>query len=145
MKSLKFSILTPERKVLEREVSQVSLPTMEGEITVLPDHLPLVGLMRPGTIHLKHDDHEEVLSVAGGFFKVSGDEVRILADSAERAEELDLKIIEEAHRRAEEALLAARNEEDVNYSGLAANLERELARLKTFKKHHSKIHPPNLE
>ena len=137
MKSLKFSIITPERKVLEREADQISIPSAEGEITILPDHIPLVGLVKPGTIHLKHNEHEEVLSVNGGFFEVSGTEVKILADTAERAEDLDLQKVEEAKKRAEDALQDARNREDVDFAGLTANLEKELARLRTIKKHHS--------
>ena len=138
MKNLSFLLLTPEKKVLEKMVSQVGLPTFEGEITILPDHVPLIGLIKSGTIHLKNEESEEFLAVSGGFFRVSGQEVRILADTAERAEDLDNQVVEEAKKRAEEALVQAKNTETVDYSGMTAILERELARLKTLHKHHSK-------
>jgi F-type H+-transporting ATPase subunit epsilon len=140
MPSIKFTIATPEKLVMEREVSQVTLPTHEGEVTILPHHIPLVGILKPGTISIKTDGKEKMVAVSGGFFKVSGTEVRVLADSAEHAEDLDISKIEEAKERAEKALEDARNREDTDYAGLSAILERELARLKTARKHHTHRH-----
>lgn len=140
---IKFSIATPERLLVEKEISQVTLPTSLGEITVLPHHLPIVGMLKAGTLTIKTDGKIELLAVAGGFFKVDGREVRVLADSAEHGEELDIGKIEEAKAKAEKAIEEARDREDIDYSGLVAILERELARLKTARKHLSHRHEIN--
>ncbi len=137
MSALKFKIATPEKQILETEAEQVSMPTSLGEITVLPGHIPLVGILKPGTVSFKQEEKEKVIAVSGGFFKAEGESLAILADSAEHGEELDIKIIEEAKLRAERAIEEAREREDTDYSGLLANLERETARLKTYHKHHT--------
>lgn len=135
MPKLNFTIATPERVVLSEEIDQVSIPTSEGEITILPGHIALVGIVKAGILDVRREGKEESLAVAGGFFEVKENEIKILADSAERAEELDLATVEAAHARAEAALAEARNKEDVDYTGLAAALERELARVKVARKH----------
>ena len=141
MLTLKCTITTPEKVVLEKEILQVSIPTDNGEITILPNHIPLVGIIKPGTISIKTSEGEEFVAVFGGFFKVDEKGVNLLADSANQVSELDLDKIETAKRKAEEALLNARNKEDVDYAGLTAVLEKEIARLKTLRRyHHSKLH-----
>lgn len=133
---MKFSITTPERVVYEDEVDEVTLPTTEGEITVLPHHIPLVTLSRAGVIRVKKAGKEEYLAVSGGFVEVQpGSKLTILADTAERAEELDIKKIEEAHERARKIMEEKDHTDDVAYASAAAALERELARLKVAHKH----------
>jgi len=108
-KFIKFEIVTPERVVFKEEISQITLPTKMGEITVLPNHIPLVSALLPGVVHVKKTNGEdEVISISGGFLEVLKDKVVILADTAERAEELDFKRAEEAHRRAVELKEKAR-------------------------------------
>lgn len=137
MSALKFTIATPEKPVLQTEAEQVSLPTLMGEITVLPGHIPLVGILKTGTLSFKQEGKEKFLAVSGGFFKAGENSLSVLADSAEHGEELNLSLIEEAKLRAEKAIEEARDKEDVDYSGLLANLERETVRLKTYHKHHT--------
>ena len=97
-KFIKFEIVTPERVVLKEEILQITVPTKMGEITVLPDHIPLVSSLLPGVVHVKKKDgQDEIMSISGGFLEVLKDKVVILADTAERAEELDLDRAEEAH------------------------------------------------
>ncbi len=131
-----FKITTPERTVYEDEVKQVSLMTESGEITVLPGHIPLVSNLRAGEIRLIENDGTEQLLVAStGFAKVrDGNKVIILADTAERAEELDLEKIEEAKRLAEEVLEKKRDAADVAFADAATAIERELARVKVARK-----------
>ncbi len=138
MKTIKLIIATPERVTLEAMVDQVTIPTTTGEITILPGHVPLVGIIKPGELMTKTNGIENSLAVAGGFFEINDNEVKVLADSAEHATELDLAIVEAAQARAEADLAEARNKEDVDYTALAANLERELARGKVARKHHTK-------
>lgn len=133
---MKFKIITPERVVFEDEVDEATLPTTEGEITVLPHHIPLVTLSKAGVIRLKKGSKEEFLAVSGGYIEVEpGSRLTVLADTAERAEELDIKKIEEAHERARKIMEEKIHTDDVAYASAAVALERELARLKVIHKH----------
>lgn len=128
-KTIHFEIVTPERVVLREEILQVSVPTATGEITVLPDHLPLVSLLQPGVIEIKRAGGQaEVMAVSGGFIEVMKDKVVILADTAERAEELDEARVEEAKRRAVESRHRAENMDEVQFADISARIEKELAR-----------------
>jgi F-type H+-transporting ATPase subunit epsilon len=130
-KTIKFEIVTPERVVLRREVLQITVPTTTGEITVLPDHIPLVSILQPGVIEIVLTDKiKEIMSVSGGFIEVMKDKVVILADTAERADELDEERIKAAHQRAEDLKKTAKNMDDVQFADAAAHLEKELARLR---------------
>jgi len=129
VKKLKLKLVTPEKIVYEAQVDQVTAMTEAGEITILSGHIPLVATLRSGELRTKTDGHEELLVASTGFIEVRpGNEVVFLADTAERAEELDLKSIEEARERAARTLEEARNKEDVDFGALTAGLERELAR-----------------
>ncbi len=126
---MKLLLVTPERVVYEAEVDQVTAMTEAGEITVLPGHIPLVATLKSGELRTKVDGKEELLVASTGFLEVRpGNEVVILADTAERAEELDVKLIEEARERAARTLEEARHQEDVDFGALTAGLEREIAR-----------------
>jgi F-type H+-transporting ATPase subunit epsilon len=132
---ISFQITTPEREVYNDAVDQVTLPTLEGEITILPNHLPLVAVLVPGEARLIRDKEEVLMAVSGGFIEVQpGSRVVVLADTAEKAEELDIKKIEEAKKRAEEMLAEKRDLDEEAFAEAAAALERELARLKVARK-----------
>jgi len=129
--TIKFEIVTPERVVLKQNILQITVPTTSGEITVLPGHIPLVSVLRPGVIEVKRADGVmEIMAVSGGFLEVMSDKIVILADTAERAEELDEARIKEAQARAEETKKNARAVDDVQFAAVAAKLEKELARLR---------------
>lgn len=135
-----FSITTPEREVFRGSVDSVTLPTMMGEITILPNHIPLVSALIPGAVMVRQKGEEKFLAVSGGFIEVrSGSEVVVLADTAERAEELVVADIEAARERAEQALSGAHDREDVAFTNAAAALERELARLKVARRRHARV------
>src|SRR5665648_417690 len=99
---IKFKIVTPEKTVYEDSVDQVTLPTQEGEITVLPNHIPLISVLRAGELVAKKGGEEIAMAVSGGMVEVRKNEITILADTAERAEEIDLARAEEAKQKAEE-------------------------------------------
>jgi len=134
MKKIKFEITTPEPVVYTDEVDSITIPTAKGEITVLPDHIPLIALLVPGELHIKKGNEEELMAVSGGFIEVRKDKVIVLSDTAELAHEIDVEAVEEAKKRAEK-LLQEKRTDQVDYVGLSANLERELARLKVGKKY----------
>lgn len=131
--NLQFKIVTPERVVFEDKVDSVSMPTAEGEITVLPNHIPLVSLLRAGVLKIKKAGEEIPLAVSGGIIEVDGKRVVVLADTAERADELEEEKIEAA-REAARALMESKRGDAEGFAEATAILERELARLKVARK-----------
>jgi F-type H+-transporting ATPase subunit epsilon len=142
-KQLKLKIVTPERLVLEEMVDQVSIPTTEGEITVLPDHIPLVvGIKAGDVVAMKAGEHIP-MAVAGGFLEVKKNEdnmteVAILADFAEHVYEISDQKIEEAKRKSEELKKQMENKEHVDFEHFEAELERSLTRVKIADKWRTK-------
>jgi F-type H+-transporting ATPase subunit epsilon len=130
---LKFEIITPEKAVLEDTVDQVTLPTIEGEITILPNHIPLIAILKPGEVVAKKGKEEIAMSCSGGFIEVTPEKVLVLADTAELAEELIEEEILKARERAEK-ILTEKHIDEGKFAEAAAMLERELARLKVARK-----------
>ena len=145
--ALQIKIITPERVVLEETVDAVTLPTAMGEITVLPHHIPLVALLETGVMTLKKGATETHLASSGGFVEVLPESrVNILADSAERAEELSWEKVEEAKRAAEKILAGKRYTDESGQAAALGSLERELARLKAIRRRgaHSRPRGPHI-
>jgi len=142
MKSIKLKIVTLEKVVSSDTVSQVSLDTKMGQITILPNHLPLVAELVPGEIIVKKStkggETEEWMAVSGGFVEVLPDAVVILADTAEYAAEIDQARAEEARAKAEE-LLKEKMVDSKEYAYVAAKLQKELARLRVVRKRKNKF------
>lgn len=139
MAKIQFEITTPERVVYKDEVDQITIPTKEGEITVLPNHIPLVAMLAPGALTVKKNGEEVYMATSGGFIEVQKDnKVIVLADTAERSEELSVEAIEAARERARTAMAEKKNVDEVAFADAAAILERELARLKVARKHRGK-------
>ena len=133
MKTIKFEIVTPEKTVLKEKINQITIPTKDGEITVLPNHIPLVSILVPGEIILKKGEKDFSIAVSGGFVEVLVDKVVILADTAERAEEIDERRAEEAKRRAEK-IKKEKTVDSREFAALSARIEKELARIKVARK-----------
>lgn len=107
---LRVQIVTAEREVFaEDAVDMVVAPGSEGVLGILPRHAPLLTTLQPGVIRIKRGDSEEAMSVSGGFLQIARDHVLILADTAEREEELDEARAEDARRRARQAISEALN------------------------------------
>lgn len=144
--SIHFELITPERVVFRTEVGQVTLPTTLGDITILPNHAPLVATLTPGVARLWHESSVEDVAVSGGFIEITADgHVRVLADTAERGTELDLSVIEAAKQRAEAVMKEVVRSDDVSYAAAAAALERELARYRVAIKHRGTRHAPTVD
>ncbi len=135
-------LVTPERIVSEYEAESLSVPTPDGEITILPHHVPLATLLAGGIMRIKHAGATEELAVAGGFLEISPEthEVSVLADFAEKSSELtQLAEIEAAKQRAEVAMKQAIGTNDAQVAAAAAALEREWARYRVaMRRHHSR-------
>ncbi|MBU1131323.1 F0F1 ATP synthase subunit epsilon [Patescibacteria group bacterium] len=137
---IKFKIATPERVVYEDEIDQITLPTKVGEITILPNHLPLVSSLMPGEILIKKGNEEMPIAVSGGFVELHNNNLVILADTAERVEEIDIERAEAGRRKAQDTLEKKQDADEVDFTALAAKMEKEMARLKVAKKY-KKLRP----
>jgi F-type H+-transporting ATPase subunit epsilon len=130
-----LELITPEKKVFEQEVYETILPTASGQISVLPGHTPLITRLVPGVIsvRLKKGDPDsslDHLATAGGLAEITGNKIRILAEGAERAEDLQEMKIKQAEAAAREARKKARD--DVSSANALAELEKSLAQLKVL-------------
>ena len=139
MNNIHFEIVTPEKVILKQEVLQVSVPTRKGEITVLPNHIPLISALQAGVIEIKTIDNKmETMAISGGFLEVLPDKVIVLADTAERADDIDEARAEEARKKAIE--LMDRKEEQVDFTVIQAKIAKEMARLKAVRRtKHNKL------
>lgn len=135
---INFKIVTPEKTVLEDTIDQATLPIADGEVTILPNHQSYIGALKAGEVVLKKDKEEINLAVSGGFVEFNNNSLTVLADTAERAEEVDIKRAEEARKKAEEAMRERTQMDDTEYARVAAEIERSTARLKVAKKHLTK-------
>jgi F-type H+-transporting ATPase subunit epsilon len=127
-KSLKLEIVTPDKLVLSEEVDYVGAPGYEGEFGVLPNHIPFLSALQIGNLYFKKGGRSHFVFVSGGFADVSNNKVTILAESAEKAEDIDIERARKARERAEQRL--AQQKEKVDYARAQAALHRALARMR---------------
>ena len=100
--TLELEVATPERELVREQVSEVEIPAKGGALGVLPGHAPLLGLLGIGTLTYVLGGTKRYLSVHGGFLEILEDHVRVLADIAERAEEIDIERAKVALQRSQE-------------------------------------------
>ena len=130
---LKVDIVSAERLVYSEEgVERLIVPGVEGELGVLTLHAPLLTMIQPGVLRIVKGDDEVEMAITGGFIEVRDNRVTILADAAERAEEIDSARAEEARRRAQRLL--EEREADMDRARAEAGLARALARLKVVER-----------
>lgn len=119
MKTLDVSVVTPSGPVLEGSFDMVVCKAETGEIGILPGHIPLVAPLQISAVRLKNGNETKKLSVNGGFMEVQPDKVTILAQSAEKATEIDVKRAQDAKERAERRLQAKQDTIDKTRAELA--------------------------
>jgi F-type H+-transporting ATPase subunit epsilon len=136
--TLKLEIVTPEAKVFSDDVEMVTLPGVEGEMGIFPQHVPLVTQIVPGEVAVRKGGEEFFLAVGEGFVEITGDRVAILADMAVRAENVDESKAEEARRRAEARL--AEHLDDEEAAMVQASLAKSLAQLRVRRRKRSHHH-----
>lgn len=128
-KTFKLEIVTPERIVLKQDAVSIVVPGAEGALGILANHAPLMAELAIGEATVRDiDGHVIRLAIGGGFMQVGGNVVRILADTAERAEEIDVARAEEAARRAEERLRS--RADNIDRARAEAALKRALTRIR---------------
>lgn len=128
---MRVKVLSPERLAYEAEdVDEVFLPGDGGDMVVMPDHTPLLSSLRIGSVEIRKAGETTRLAVAGGFFEVTREGVHVIADAAERSEEIDVNRARDAKSRAEERLQqASAKHVDVDTEKARSALERALNRL----------------
>jgi len=133
MPSLKLDIVTAERVVYSEDVDMIIAPGIEGQLGILPHHAPLMTMLQSGELVVRRGGEEDIMAISGGFLEVRPDRVIVLADSADRAEEIDTERAEAAKKRAEQRL-AERGRVDIDEARVQASLRRALARLAVAEK-----------
>jgi len=132
MSSIKLDVVTAERVVFSDDVDVIVAPGIAGQLGILPHHTPLMTMLKPGELLIRKNEEEFPLVITGGFLEVRPNRVIVLADAAERVEEIDVARAEEARRRAQE-LLKERIPE-VEAVRAQAALLRALARLEVVQR-----------
>lgn len=121
MADLHLEIVTPEKKVFDDAVDVVTIPTASGEVGILPNHAPLISTLKPGILSYTTKGTTEKMVIAGGFIEVNTNKVSILADVAERPDEIDTEAAR-VEREATEKVLGT-------WKGTEEELEAELEKL----------------
>ena len=132
MATIRLDVVTAEGAVYSEDVDVVVAPGVEGQLGILPHHAPLMTVLQPGELRARKGGEELILAITGGFLEVRPDRVIVLADAAERAEEIDIARAEEAKRRAQEHL--RERTPGVDLFRAEASLRRALARLEVVQR-----------
>ncbi len=131
---IRCEIVSQDRPVFEGDVDIVVAPGTDGEMGILPHHAPLLTTLKPGVLRVRTSGREESFAISGGVMEVRPDIVTVLADAAERAEEIDVSRAEEARRRAEESLRSGLDRNSEAYLAAEAALRRSSLRLQVARR-----------
>ena len=134
MPNLKLEVVTAEREVFSGEVDSVLAPGIEGELGILPRHAPLVAMLQAGELRFRRADEETNLAIGGGFLEVANNRVIVLADSAERADEIDLARAQEAQERARTLIAERKSTDRASFEQALAELRREQIRIRVARR-----------
>jgi F-type H+-transporting ATPase subunit epsilon len=129
---LVLEIITPLKIVLSEEVDEITIPTIDGEISILPNHVNLLTKIAAGEMVIRKGGHADLFAVTGGFLEVLNSHVNVLADYAIRAEDIEVAKVEEAKERAQKAMKEKTTEEDFRVAN--AELAKSLLQLKVARK-----------
>lgn len=125
--TIRLEIVTPDRLLVNEQVEEVEIPGKSGYLEALPQHAPLITELAPGELTYKHGGKVNRLAVSWGFAEVLPDKVTILAQTAERPEEINVQRAQEAKKRAEEQL--EHPKPDTDYDAALSALQRADVRL----------------
>lgn len=129
---LRLVVVTPEGKTFDDDVEQVVMPGVEGQLGILPGHVPLLTAIQPGELVLKAGSRGDELAVGGGFAEITGDRVTILTDMAVKPEDIDEHAVERALESAKQALLEKKAGPEA--AELMALIQRSTAQLELKRK-----------
>lgn len=134
---LALEIITPIKVVLSEEVDEITIPTIDGEISILPNHVNLLTKIAPGEMVIRKGSHADLFAITGGFLEVINSHVNVLADYAIHAEDIEIAKVEEAKERAQKAMKEKLTEEDFRVAN--AELAKSLLQLKVARKRKVRI------
>jgi F-type H+-transporting ATPase subunit epsilon len=138
--ALYLEIVTPEKKIFSDAVDYVYLPSTEGEIGILESHIPLVTALKPGEMRYSKDGRVTHLAVGTGFVEVTGHKVNVLTDLATGEDAIDEARVEEALKRAEDAIANLGHDGDLEeMAHLQANIAKAMAQLRLKRRHHPRV------
>ena len=138
---IRCEIVTQERLLYSEDVDMVIAPGSDGELGILPHHAPLLTALNFGELRIKRGSGEDSFAIGGGILEVTPDKVTVLADSAERAADIDLARAEDARKRAETMLTEGPPADEDTLAALDAALRRSNIRLKVGRKRASRTRP----
>jgi len=127
-----LTIVTPERALVDEQVEELQIPGSEGYLGILPGHAPLFSELKVGELGYRKGNRWFWLAVAWGFVEVLAEQVRVLAETAERAQEIDIERATRAKERAEQRI--SRGGDDLDYNRALVALERALVRIQVSRK-----------
>jgi F-type H+-transporting ATPase subunit epsilon len=133
---MQLVVISPQKKVLETEITSVTIPTADGEITVLPNHMAIFSLLKPGEVIVRTKDGDLSITIGGGFVNVTRDKVTLLPEYGINSDEIDEEKVREAKTRAEEILKSKADEQSTAMAQTA--LARSLLELKVAQKRRKK-------
>lgn len=132
---LQLDIVTPEKRVFSEEVDSVTLPGSEGELGILPQHIPLVTALKPGELVYAKSGKSEHFAVGAGFVEVTGQRVSVLTDMAMGEGDIDEKAVEEALKRAQERLESIKHDHaSEDFAAMQAIIQKSMAQLHVKRK-----------
>lgn len=134
MPTVKLEIVTAERQIFSEDVTAIIAEGIDGQMTILPKHAPLITMLAPGELVIRKDGEDMYMVISGGFIEVRPEKVIVLADACERSDEIDLERAAEAKRRAEERLKNLTLTPEIDQTRAEAALRRSIARLRVAEK-----------
>jgi len=139
---MRLEIVSAEKNIYSDEVSAVVAPSIEGEIAILDNHAPLLTSLQPGEVRIiKNNNEDTFLYLSGGFIEVLGNHVTILADAAERVEEIEESKVQEAIQQAEEQLNTGQS--GIDLANTLASMRKDQIRLKIVQRRKSSNRTPS--
>ncbi len=133
MSQLHLKIITPEKLLIDEEVSQVNISTEQGILGILPNHANLMAKLEPGELVIKRGAKTDSIAIGDGFLQIAGNTLSVMTDLATFASDIDERAVEEAKKRAEVALSQTLSDEE--YAETFASLEKSLAQLHVKRRH----------
>lgn len=137
---LQLEIVTPEKILYQDEADEIIVPTINGEIAILPNHVPLITKIAPGELTIKKQGKDYFLAITAGFLELSNNKINILADYAVRSEEIEIEKAKEAQRQAQKRMEEKGTEQE--FAEAEALFKRTLLELKIAEKRRRRTYAP---
>jgi len=132
-----LEIVTPEKVIFSGEIEELIVPTVNGEIAILPHHVNLLTQLEPGEMTIKHKGKVEHLAVTGGFLQIANNTISLLSDYAVRSDQIDAKKALEAQQRAEKKMKEEKEHmTEQEFAVVQADFKRAIAELKVVRRRH---------